>query len=53
MGNLARLAGMVDDLRAGHAGGLEIASFSSAAQVWVPRVVRRLREEYPGSTRLA
>ena len=53
MGNLARLAGMVDDLRAGHAGGLEIASFSSAAPVWVPRVVRRLREEYPGSTRLA
>ena len=48
MGNLARLTGMVDDLRAGHTGGLEIASFSSAAQQWVPSVVRRLREEFPG-----
>lgn len=48
MGNLARLTGMVDDLRSGHTGGLEIASFSSAAQEWVPGVVRRLREEYPG-----
>ena len=48
MGNLGRLTGMVDDLRAGHTGGLEIASFSSAAQQWVPSVVRRLREEFPG-----
>ena len=48
MGNLARLTGMVDDLRAGHTGGLEIASFSSAVQQWVPSVVRRLREEFPG-----
>lgn len=48
MVDLARLTGMVDDLRAGHTGGLEIASFSSAAQQWVPSVVRRLREEFPG-----
>lgn len=47
MTNLARLSGMVDDLRAGHTGGLEIATFSSAAQVWLPSVVRRLREDYP------
>ena len=48
MGSLARLTGMVDDLRAGHTGGLEIASFASAAQVWLPQVVHRLREEFPG-----
>lgn len=48
MGSLARLTGMVDDLRAGHTGGLEISSFASAAQVWLPPVVRQLREEFPG-----
>ncbi|WP_162253950.1 LysR family transcriptional regulator [Janibacter sp. Soil728] len=48
MGSLSRLTGMVDDLRAGHAGSLDIASFSSAAQAWLPGVVRRLREEFPG-----
>ena len=47
MSQLARLTGMVDDLRAGHTGSLEIASFSSAAQEWLPAVVRRLREEFP------
>lgn len=47
MSHLAKLTGMVDDLRSGHTGGLEIASFSSAAQEWLPSVVRRLREDFP------
>lgn len=48
MTNLARLTGMVDDLRAGRTGRLEIASFASVAQAWVPGVVKRLHEEFPG-----
>lgn len=48
MASLTRLSGTVEDLRAGHTGGLEIASFSSVAQEWIPSVVRRLREDFPG-----
>ncbi len=48
MAALAKLTGMVDDLRAGHTGRIEISAFASAAQSWVPRVARTLREEFPG-----
>ncbi len=50
MADGAQLGGEADVVAVG---GPKIASFSSAAQVWVPGVVRRLREQYPGSTRPA
>lgn len=48
MAGLARLTGVVDDIRGGRTGRLEIAAFASASQSWVPSVVGRLREDHPG-----
>ncbi|MGH3413718.1 MAG: LysR family transcriptional regulator [Marmoricola sp.] len=47
MGSLARLDGVVEDLRVGRSGTLSIACFASAAQAWVPSVARTLRTEFP------
>jgi DNA-binding transcriptional LysR family regulator len=47
MESLNRLGGVVDHLREGHAGGLTIGAFSSAAQFWLPAVAKGLRREFP------
>lgn len=47
MGSLARLNGLVGELREGGTGTLSIGSFASAAQSWLPRVAKGLRRELP------
>lgn len=48
MGSLARLDGLVDDLRMGRSGSsLSVGCFASAAQAWIPSVASTLREEFP------
>lgn len=39
---------LVADLRTGRTGRLSIAYFASVGSVWLPPVVRRLSEEFPG-----
>lgn len=50
MGELARLGGVVNDLRVGKSARLSIATFHSAAQAWLPRVGAALRRELPDLT---
>jgi len=38
---------LVDDLRTGRTGSLSAAYFASVGWAWMPRVVRRLSEEFP------
>jgi len=47
MGGLSRLSALVDDLRDGRSMGLAIGCFSSAGQVWMPKVARSLHQEFP------
>ncbi len=47
MGSLARLDGVVNDLREGRSGTLGIASFASAGEQWTPPVARVLQQEFP------
>jgi DNA-binding transcriptional LysR family regulator len=47
MDGLARLGGVVDHLRDGRTGSMTIGAFSSAAQFWLPQVVKGLRREFP------
>lgn len=44
---LARLDGVVDDLRAGRVGSLSIGYFGSAGATWLPPVVAALQSEFP------
>lgn len=48
---LARLGhaeGLVADLRAGRIGSLSIAYFASVGAAWLPRLVHRVSQEFPG-----
>jgi DNA-binding transcriptional LysR family regulator len=47
MDGLARLGGVVDHLRDGSTGSMTIGAFASAAQFWLPQVVKGLRREFP------
>lgn len=47
MDSLARLDGLVDDLRDGRTGTLSIGTFASAGEAWVPQVARAIGEEFP------
>jgi DNA-binding transcriptional LysR family regulator len=47
MDGLARLGGVVDHLRDGRTGSMTIGAFASAAQFWLPQVVKGLRREFP------
>jgi len=47
MGSLARLGGVVDDLREGRTGKVSIGSFASAGEIWLPQVAKVLRREFP------
>ena len=47
MESLNRLGGVVDHLREGRSGSLNIGAFSSAAQFWLPQVGKGLRREFP------
>ena len=47
MDSLARLGGVVDHLRDGRTGSMTIGAFASAAQFWLPQVVKGLRREFP------
>ena len=47
MGALARLDNVVSDLREGRTNNVSLACFASAGEEWVPRLVRRLRGEFP------
>jgi DNA-binding transcriptional LysR family regulator len=47
MGSLSRLGGVVDHLREGRSGSLEIGTFDSAAQFWMPHVAKGLQREFP------
>jgi len=47
MRDLARLEGVVDDLRLGRTSRLTIGYFSSAGRAWMPGIVARLRAEFP------
>lgn len=47
MRELARLDGVVDDLREGRSGTLVITCFASAGEQWMPRIARTLQREYP------
>ncbi|MFT4044064.1 MAG: LysR family transcriptional regulator [Gordonia sp. (in: high G+C Gram-positive bacteria)] len=44
---LARVDGLVADLRHGRAGTLRITYFASAGSAWMPAVVARIRQEFP------
>ncbi|MGY2063836.1 LysR family transcriptional regulator, partial [Nocardia gipuzkoensis] len=44
---LARLDGVVDDLRAGRVGSLSIGYISSVGALWLPPIVDVLRTEFP------
>ena len=45
--SLNRLGALVRDLREGKTGHLTIGHFSSAGLAWMPRIVKRMRAEYP------
>ncbi|WP_350349576.1 LysR family transcriptional regulator [Agromyces sp. G08B096] len=45
---LADLDRLADDLRAGRSGTLRIGCFQSANRAWMPAIVSRLGEEFPG-----
>lgn len=47
MRELARLDGVVDDLREGRSGTLIITCFASAGEQWMPAIARTLQREYP------
>ncbi|NYJ73046.1 LysR family transcriptional regulator [Allobranchiibius huperziae] len=47
MNNLARLDGVVDDLREGRTGTLAISCFASAGEQWIPLVARSLQRDFP------
>ncbi len=47
MDSLARLGGLVDDLRDGRTGTLSIGTFASAGEMWVPSVAKAIGEEFP------
>ncbi|MBF6328117.1 LysR family transcriptional regulator [Nocardia transvalensis] len=44
---LARLDGVVDDLRAGRVGSLSLGYISSVGALWLPPIVDALRTEFP------
>ncbi|WP_199434614.1 LysR family transcriptional regulator [Qaidamihabitans albus] len=44
---LARIDGVVGDLRVGRTGSLSISYFASVGATWLPPVVAALREEFP------
>ncbi|WP_019813408.1 LysR family transcriptional regulator [Saccharomonospora saliphila] len=46
-GELARMDGLVRDLRAGRTGSLSIGYFASAGATWLPTVVTALLAEFP------
>lgn len=46
MGALARLDGVVTDLRQGRTGTLTISCFASAGEEWVPQLVAKLQREF-------
>jgi DNA-binding transcriptional LysR family regulator len=48
LADLARLDRTVADLREGRVEQLAVACFASAAQTWMPRVARAIREQHPG-----
>lgn len=45
--SLNRLGALVRDLREGKTGHLTIGHFSSAGMAWMPRIVKRMRAEFP------
>lgn len=47
MGSMARLGGVVADLREGRTGNVAIGSFASAGEIWFPQIVKKLRTEFP------
>lgn len=47
MRELARLDGVLDDLREGRMGALVIACFASAGEQWMPPIARSLQREFP------
>ncbi len=47
MHNLSALDSAVAEIRDGKQGSLTIGAFSSAAQAWIPTVLKSLRHEYP------
>lgn len=47
MRELARLDGVLDDLREGRSGALVIACFASAGEQWMPPIARSLQREFP------
>ncbi|MBT0771541.1 LysR family transcriptional regulator [Kineosporia sp. J2-2] len=48
LSRLGATEALVADLRAGRTGSLSIAYFASAAALWLPSLVGRLGEEFPG-----
>lgn len=47
MRELARLDGVLDDLREGRMGAIVIACFASAGEQWMPPIARSLQREFP------
>lgn len=47
MSDLARLSGVVENLRDGRTGNLAIGCFASAARTWIPQLAKALHDEFP------